>query len=201
MKPRLIYALVAGVAVLGAIAGYFEVSDTTAQPTDKPVASGGRVAAVRLKGPADDPASSSGNPLWAIPLKQLSIARERPIFSPSRRPPPAPVVTPVSVAPPPPPPPPKPVEQRPALSLIGAVVSADEGIGVFIETSSRNIVRLRLGEDHQGWVLRSVKPREATVEKNGLTAVLELPPPGGGGAADVAANAPRPELTPRPPRR
>src|SRR4051794_9583272 len=29
----------------------------------------------------------SGNPLWAIPLKSLSFTRERPLFTPSRRPP------------------------------------------------------------------------------------------------------------------
>jgi general secretion pathway protein N len=51
---------------------------------------------------------------------------------------------------------------------------------VFLETSTRNVVRLRVGEDHQGWVLRSVKSREATLEKDTDTAVLELPPPGGG---------------------
>src|SRR6516165_2807674 len=34
----------------------------------------------------------SGNPLWAVPLRSLSVTSERPIFSPSRRPPIPPVV-------------------------------------------------------------------------------------------------------------
>ena len=38
----------------------------------------------------------SANPLWAMPLAQFPVTRERPIFSTSRRPPPA-AVAPVSV--------------------------------------------------------------------------------------------------------
>ena len=34
----------------------------------------------------------SGNPLWAIPLRALTVTRDRPIFSPSRRPPAAAVI-------------------------------------------------------------------------------------------------------------
>jgi general secretion pathway protein N len=119
-----------------------------------------------------------GNPLWAIPLKQLSVTRERPIFSPSRRPPPpavvnAPYVAPVAARPP------KPAEpERPQLSLVGTVASEREGIGVFVDHTTKNVVRLRTGEAHQGWILRSVEGREATLEKDRETAVLALPPPG-----------------------
>ena len=37
----------------------------------------------------------SANPLWAMPLAQFPVTRERPIFSPSRRPP-SPAVAPVA---------------------------------------------------------------------------------------------------------
>ena len=50
------------------------------------------VTTVRVVAPPTAPAPEralSANPLWAIPLTQLSATRERPIFSPSRRPPPA----------------------------------------------------------------------------------------------------------------
>src|SRR5215831_17659551 len=36
--------------------------------------------------------TTRGNPLWAVPLADLSATRERPIFSPSRRPPARPAV-------------------------------------------------------------------------------------------------------------
>jgi hypothetical protein len=42
----------------------------------------------RVKSGELDRAPPSGNPLWAVPIKDLSQTRDRPIFTPSRRPPP-----------------------------------------------------------------------------------------------------------------
>ncbi len=130
-------------------------------------------------GPADPIARErppTGNPLWAVPLSSLSATRARPIFSPSRRPPPpavvaAPYVPPVA--------PPKPAEpDHPLLSLVGTAVGETEGVGVFLDQGTKNFVRLKTGQDHDGWILRSVREREATFEKNDLTATLSLPVPG-----------------------
>ncbi len=124
------------------------------------------------------PPVPAGNPLWALPLEQLSVTRERPIFSPSRLPPPP--VTPALVTPAAVRQPVKPREpERPALSLVGTIVGANDQIAVFLETATQNIVRLRVGEDHQGWVLHLVKAREVTLVKDGEQAVvLEILPPG-----------------------
>ena len=119
----------------------------------------------------------SGNPLWAVPLSLLSVTRERPIFSPSRRPPPAAVAA-VPVVAPAPPPPPVAGPIHPQLSLVGTVASDKEGIGVFLDQTTNNIVRLRTGEGHAGWILRVVRVREVTLQNGGLTEVLSLPPPG-----------------------
>jgi general secretion pathway protein N len=123
----------------------------------------------------------SGNPLWALPLKQLSMTRDRPIFSPSRRPPPPPMpafVAPVAVRQAPV----KPAEpERPTVTLLGTIIgsSTDDRIGVFLDTATQTVVRLRVGEDHHGWVLRLVKARETTLVKSGEQAVvLEMPTPG-----------------------
>jgi general secretion pathway protein N len=115
----------------------------------------------------------SANPLWAIPLASLTATRERPLFSPSRRPPP-PVV--VAKAPAPPPPPPKPAEpEKPQLLLVGTILGADgQRIGLFV-APGRNGLRLKLGEDDKGWVLRAVRPRQVVLEKGQQSAVLELP--------------------------
>jgi hypothetical protein len=120
----------------------------------------------------------SGNPLWAIPLTDLSDTRERPIFAPSRRPPPPPVVEKPYV----PPPPPR-VETRPPpeplmLSLLGTIVGDSQGVALFMEKSSQEVVRLRTGEAHQGWVLRSVQGRQAKLEKGDRQETLILPVPG-----------------------
>jgi len=126
---------------------------------------------------AAEPPVPAGNPLWKLPVTELSITRERPIFSASRRPP----TTPTYVAPVPVRQPVKPPEvERPAISLVGTVIGTDVRIGVFLETATSNVVRLRVGEDHQGWMLRLLTAGEVTLVKDsGLAVVLNLPPPGG----------------------
>jgi hypothetical protein len=221
MRPGRAFSLLAGVALLGGIAQFNEMTPDaqasllgaaaeTARTTTQSLLSravatynemtGANAAAQQPPAPVSpapragegnagaptrqiaartaDAEAPSGNPLWVLPLKQLTTTRERPIFSPSRRPPPTPTfVAPVAVRTPVKPPEP----ERPAVSLLGTIIGTadDDRIGVFLETSTQNIVRLRVGEDHQGWVLRLVKAREATLVKNGEQAVvLELPPPG-----------------------
>jgi hypothetical protein len=157
-----------------------------AQPAERPAATreipppqeSPRKALARTADASETP--PTGNPLWSMPLKQLSMTRDRPVFSPSRRPPPPPApafVAPVAVRQPV-----KPAEpEKPAVSLLGTIIGsgADDRIGVFLETGTQNIVRLRVGEDHQGWVLRLIKAREATLVKDRDQAVvLELPAPG-----------------------
>src|SRR5277367_4602926 len=113
------------------------------------------------------------NPLWAMPLKQFSVTRERPIFLPSRRPPALPTsavtVSRVIV-------PPKPKEpEQPPLSLVGTISSDEDKFGIFVDQSTKAVIRLRVGEDFQGWRLQSVQGRDASLEKNQQTAVLSLP--------------------------
>jgi general secretion pathway protein N len=114
-----------------------------------------------------------GNPLWAVPLSVLSATRERPIFLPSRRPP-APVIantrseTPKPSAVPPP--------ERPRFALVGAVTGENEAIAVFLDQATNGVIRLRMGQDHDGWVLSSVNGRTATLQKDQKTFVLNLVP-------------------------
>jgi hypothetical protein len=124
--------------------------------------------------------TATGNPLWGVPLKSLTATRERPIFLPSRRPPAPPAVAAAPVEPPkPPPPPPPPEPERPALKLLGVVTGTSDGFAIFVSDTTRDIIRLKTGEGHDGWILRSVKAREAVLEKNRRSAVIELPPPTG----------------------
>ena len=126
-------------------------------------------------------AERAGNPLWAIPLNQLTSTRERPIFSPSRRPPPPP-------------------PEHPSLALLGTIAGEGEGLALFMETTSQMVVRLRTGEAHEGWVLRSVHGREAQLEKDNRTETVTLPDPGGGEAGGEAPDVP-PRIVRRPPPR
>jgi hypothetical protein len=119
--------------------------------------------------------TTSGNPLWGIPLGSLSATRERPIFSASRRGAPVAVSVPRSA-------PVKPIVRPPEpehlnLTLVGTVVSEADSIGVFLDQSTNIFVRLRTGEEHSGWIVRSIKGREALLEKNSRTQTLSLPAP------------------------
>jgi general secretion pathway protein N len=128
-----------------------------------------------------------GNPLWAVPLRVLHNTRERPLFSSSRRPPPAAAATPAAVAvAAPPPPPPKP--SQPDLKLVGTIIGDRDGIGVFVEDGTAQLLRLRTGEGHQGWVLREVDLRQVTLVNATTRAVLALPATG----SDLQAAIPSP---------
>jgi hypothetical protein len=151
---------------------------------------------VTAKPPETPPLSAK--PLWAIPLSALSATRNRPLFTPSRRPP-APIVAnapaPVAARPPPTPAPAAP--ERPNLVLVGTVAGENDSLAVFIDNATRNAVRLRAGEGHSGWVLQSVDRRTATLQKGSQTETLELPKPGV--AAQGAAPPPPPVISPLPP--
>ncbi len=118
-------------------------------------------------------AMQRSNPLWAIPMASLSATRERPIFSPSRRPPP---VRPLASQ----------AQQlsaqsnqpdHPSLILLGTVSAGSSSIAVFENEGSKDVIRLRTGESHSGWILKDVKPREATFLRGSTTAVLDIPSP------------------------
>ena len=148
-------------------------SAVTAVPVAPPVTT------VRVVAPPTAPAPEralSANPLWAIPLTQLSTTRERPIFSPSRRPPPAAVAADSAIVKAPA------VRKKepevPQLALVGTIASDEEGFGIFLDQSTKGALRLKVGEDYQGWKLRAIRGREVTMEKDQRAAVLTLPPPG-----------------------
>jgi hypothetical protein len=66
------------------------------------------------------------------------------------------------------------------VTLIGTIIGskAEEQIAVFIDSSTQSVIRLHVGEDHQGWVLQALKVREATLEKAQQTVVLAIPSAG-----------------------
>lgn len=127
--------------------------------------------------PPATPRVLSANPLWAVPLTLLSGTRERPVFSRSRRPPPpaAIVAAPDVVKPPPR----KTVIALPQLTLVGTIASDGNGFGIFIDPSTKTALRLKVGDDYQGWRLHAIRGREVSMEKDQQTAVLTLPQPGG----------------------
>ncbi|WP_051310773.1 hypothetical protein [Bradyrhizobium sp. Cp5.3] len=202
MSMRVFVALLASVLAMGTVRA-FAVSAAgsmdrlpAGSPDDlfesKPVAPAPTVVSPppqveRPPVPASAPGAVSDNPLWAIPLGRLTASRERPLFAPTRRPPaPAAVAMPAPVQAAPPQKPPEP--EKPQLSLLGTVVGSEK-IGLFMDSASKSVVRLRAGESHKGWILRAVERRQAEFA-NGLdTAVLDIPPET---KAGVARSGPMP---------
>ena len=146
---------------------------------------------------ARKPGLMSGNPLWDLPLSTLTATRERPIFLPSRRPYAPPVaaapqpVEPVKSAPPAQP-------ARPLLTLLATVIGDTRSMAVFADATTGNTIRLTIEEGYAGWILRSVKGREAKLQKDGEVAILALPPRDSGTSTDTAAVSPAPVPIPLP---
>jgi len=184
----------AGCVLLGTAAGLAAVPTAITEP----VGADPRLGAIDIENSFEQPGVKraesdlrTGNPLWTIPLKELAVTRERPIFSPSRRPPPPAVVAAPYIPPQPPPAVREP--ERPPLALVGTVAGENEALGIFLDQTSNKIVRLKLGDGHQGWLLRKVIGREVTLQKDGQSVTLGLPAPGTIRSAPTTARAPDPE--------
>jgi general secretion pathway protein N len=108
--------------------------------------------------------SGVGNPLWAIPLSSLNATRTRPIFSSTRRPPPGSSFQLQQAGGP----------VRPPLSLVGAILMENGGVAILLDETSKGIVRLQVGESHQGWTLESVQRREVTLKRDRQSTILQL---------------------------
>ena len=89
---------------------------------------------------------------------------------------------------------------KPALSLLGTVTDADGagGIGIFIDDIAKRAMRLKAGEQHEGWALRRVQRGRVVLEKNGTRVTLVLAPRDSAPPAAPAlpASVPQPAVEP-----
>jgi hypothetical protein len=108
------------------------------------------------------------SPLAAQPLDRLTATRERPLFSPTRRPPvpPAPVVS-APEAPPPPPPPPD-------VALFGIVMDGDEARAVVRTGPAEKIMRVRIGDDIGGWKVSQIEGRRLVLSRDDRIATFMM---------------------------
>jgi len=118
-----------------------------------------------------DAAPDRLNPLWDAPIASFAPTRERPIFSPSRRPAIAALPPPVQL----PAPPPQQKPRKPPFVLLGAIEGENEEIALLLEETTKAVVRLRAGQSHSGWTLRAVKGSEAVLQGYQQTATLVVP--------------------------
>jgi len=139
-----------------------------------------------------DPAAAV-SPLAARPLDRFSVTRDRPLFSPTRRPPAPPPVA-GAAAPRPPAPPPQVV-------LLGVVVDGEDAHAVVRTGPAAKILRLRIGDEVGGWKVGQIEARKLVLLLDGRTATFAM-----FSAKDIkrwpngAAAATLPKAHPNPPR-
>jgi general secretion pathway protein N len=111
---------------------------------------------------------SVGDLLGLPPIQDMRATRERPLFTPTRRPPPPePREQPrAAVAPSPPPP------QR--LELIGIVSGNDVGIAVLRALGTNDVRRLRKGESFGEWTLVEIEPKSVLLRRQGQSHRLTI---------------------------
>jgi hypothetical protein len=107
------------------------------------------------------------NPLAAPPLDRLSATRERPLFTPSRR------------APPPPPPvgsaaPVESAASPPSISLLGVIIAVEGPRAVINDATRNKVVRLRIGDEIDGWKVRQIDERLLVLGRDGRSASFKL---------------------------
>jgi len=95
------------------------------------------------------------------PLEDFMEIAERPLFSPTRRPPAGEGAT---VAP----------RQALDLTLIGVVLSTEERLAIVTPGGPGKAVRLGVGDSIQGWVLTELESERATFERGAETVTLYL---------------------------
>jgi hypothetical protein len=126
------------------------------------------------------PAPALSNPVAGQTLDDLSAARERPLFSPDRRPP-------LAATPPAGPPPPRtaaaPAPSAPDIRLFG-IVTGREVRHAVIGASGDRILRLKVGDAVGGWSVSAIERRQVTLTLGAQSVTLSLF--SGTGAAPVA---------------
>jgi general secretion pathway protein N len=117
------------------------------------------------------------NPLDGLRLEDLTATRDRPLFAPTRRPPPPPVrvEAPTPEAPP--------ADEKagavgpPPFDLVGAVVGNGEAFALLRNKATSKVVRLRPGDDADGWRVGAIGVRSVALERDGREESLALAAP------------------------
>jgi len=114
------------------------------------------------------PAGVLANPLQAQSLDRLSATRDRPLFSPTRRPvppPPPPVVRAPEVVPPPPP---------PNVTVVGIVLDGEGARAIVRAGMGRKFERVQIGDDIGGWKVSQIEGRRLVLSLDDRHATFTL---------------------------
>jgi general secretion pathway protein N len=116
---------------------------------------------------SEQTADNLANPLQAQSLDRLAVTRDRPLFSPSRRPvppPPPPVERAPEAAPPPP---------APNVTVVGIVIDA-EGAHAIVRSGTAPIERLQIGDVIGGWKVSQIEGRRLVLSLDDRSATFTM---------------------------
>ena len=103
------------------------------------------------------------------PAESFSAILERPLFSPTRRPPAEGTVTLESA------------EPELEVTVVGIIISSEEQIAIIKPKGESRFVRLSEGDSFQGWTLETIEPDRITFQRGDIEEHIELtydePPP------------------------
>jgi hypothetical protein len=105
------------------------------------------------------------SPLAARPFDGFSTTRDRPLFSPTRRPP---LPPPVLVAAPPPP------LLPPNVSLLGVIMDGEQAHAVVRAGPMEKVLRVSIGDDIGGWKVGQIEKQKLVLLLNGRTATFTM---------------------------
>lgn len=113
-------------------------------------------------------------PGWADPApdNRFRAMVERPLFSPTRRPPPpppAPLALPSLPAPPLPP---------PNLTLSGVITGGGTGVALIRRPQDAAPIHVAAGGSVDGWIVAEIHPREIVLRRDARSVTVALPSPG-----------------------
>jgi general secretion pathway protein N len=118
-----------------------------------------------------DPFAALSNPILAQSIDSLSATRERPLFSPTRRPPapppaaPPPIVRRADRAPPPSP---------PGVVLLGVVIGADTARAFLRSEPPDKTLRVEIGDDIGGWKVSRIEQHELVLSLGDRSAIFTI---------------------------
>jgi hypothetical protein len=111
---------------------------------------------------AEPQSAAAVSPLAAQPLEQLSATRDRPLFSPTRRPPaPPPIVAPAAAPP-------------PDITLLGVVMDGEDARAVIRTGPIAKVARVRIGDDVGGWKVGQIEAQRLVLLLGERTATFTL---------------------------
>ncbi|MFI4987001.1 MAG: hypothetical protein ACHQF3_06155 [Alphaproteobacteria bacterium] len=112
--------------------------------------------------PSAAPAAAAAGDLSGVPLEHFRAIVERPLFSPTRRPPPSAAGEP---------------DAGPRqFQLKGVVVSAREQHALIVSQSTGKSYRVRTGDVVEGWRVERITAQSAAFTKGGVETLVRLVP-------------------------